>query len=247
MTPDGRPALEASGLWFSYSAGRPVLRGVSMTAEPGQITMVLGVSGSGKTTLLKLCKGLLAPQRGTVCKLGEPIVAARRSRLDPSVAYIPQHLGLVRNLAVLDNVLTGALGRVAELPSLVRHLPLAERRRAQDLLERLGIGDKADQKVYALSGGERQRVAIARALMQEPRLLLADEFVSQLDVLTSRDILTIVRGIASEGVAVVVATHEMGLIERYADAVIVLRGGEKVLDRRAEAESIADIALALRR
>jgi phosphonate transport system ATP-binding protein len=247
MTADKGPALEASDLWFSYSAGRPVLRGVSLTAEARQITMVLGVSGSGKTTLLKLCKGLLGPQRGAVRVLGGPVVAARRSRLDPRVAYIPQHLGLVRNLSVLDNVLTGALGRVAQLPSLFRRLPTAELRRAQELLERLGIRHKADEKVYALSGGERQRVAIARALMQEPRLLLADEFVSQLDVLTSRDILATVRGIADEGVAVVVATHEMELVERYADSVIVLRDGEKVLDRRGQAESIADIALALRR
>ena len=247
MTADRRPTLEASDLWYSYSAGRPVLQGVSLTAEAGEITMILGVSGSGKTTLLKLCKGLLGPQRGVVRVLGALVVAGRRSRLDPSVAYVPQHLGLVRNLGVLDNVLTGALGRVAQLPSLLRRLPAAELRRAHALLERLGIGHKADEKVYALSGGERQRVAIARALMQEPRLLLADEFVSQLDVHTSRDILTIVRGIASDGVAVLVATHEMELVDRYADAVIVLREGEKVLDRRAKAESMADIALALRR
>jgi len=231
MTADRRPALEASDLWFSYSARRPVLRGVSLTAAAGEITIVLGVSGSGKTTLLKLCKGLLGPQRGAVRVLGEPVVAGRRRRLDPGVAY---------------NVLTGALGRVAELPSLLRRLPEDELRRAQALLERLGIGGKAAEKVYALSGGERQRVAIARALMQRPRLLLADEFVSQLDVLTSRDILTIVRGIAAEGVAVVVTTHEMELADRYADTVIVLRDGEKVLDRRAQAETITDIALALR-
>jgi phosphonate transport system ATP-binding protein len=244
---DRRPALEATDLWFSYGAGRPILRGVSVTAAAGEITMVLGVSGSGKTTLLKLCKGLLVPQRGCVRVLDRTVVAARRSRLDPSVAYIPQHLGLVRNLSVLDNVLTGALARVAELPSLIRRLPSVEVGRAHDLLQRLGIGHKAEDKVYALSGGERQRVAIARALMQEPRLLLADEFVSQLDVLTSRDILTTVRGIAAEGLAVVVATHEMELVKQYADVVIVLRDGEKVLDRRARTESLADLALALRR
>jgi phosphonate transport system ATP-binding protein len=246
MTPNGRPALEASDLWFSYTAGRPVLRGVSVTAAAGAITMVLGVSGSGKTTLLKLCKGLLAPQRGAVKVLGEAVVAARRSRLDTHVAYIPQHLGLVRNLSALDNVLMGALGRVPELPSLIGRCPAAEVRRAEGLLERLGIGQKADDKVHALSGGERQRVAIARALMQSPALLLADEFVSQLDVLTSRDILTIVRGIAGDGVAVIVTTHEMELVDRYADAVVVLRDGQKVLDRRAPAEGVADLVLALR-
>jgi phosphonate transport system ATP-binding protein len=246
MTSPSHPALEATNLWFAYGAGRSGLHGVSVAAEAGEITMVLGASGSGKTTLLKLCKGLLGPERGEVRVLDRPVVARRRQRLDPAVAYIPQHLGLVRNLAVLDNVLTGALARVAQLPSLLRRLPAVEHRRAHALLERLGIGHKADEKVHALSGGERQRVAIARALMQEPRLLLADEFVSQLDVHTSRDILTIVRGIADGGVAVVVATHELDLIDRYADAVIVLREGRKVLDRRAKAGSVADFALALR-
>jgi phosphonate transport system ATP-binding protein len=247
MTADTRPALEATDLWFSYRAGRTVLRGVSLEAGVREITMVLGVSGSGKSTLLKLCKGLLAPQQGAVRVLGRPVVATRRSRLDPCVAYIPQHLGLVRNLGVLDNVVTGALARVAQVPSLLHRLPGAEVRRARELLDRLGIGHKAHEKVYALSGGERQRVAIARALMQEPRLLLADEFVSQLDVHTSRDILSIVRGIANDGVAVVVATHELELVDRYADSLVVLRDGEKVMDRRARTENIADIALALQR
>jgi phosphonate transport system ATP-binding protein len=219
---------------------------VSLTAAAGEITMVVGASGSGKTTLLKLCKGLLAPQRGSVRVLGEAVVAARRTRLDPRVAYIPQHLGLVRNLSVRDNVLTGALGRTAVLPSLLGRLPGAEVRRAGELLQRLGIGDKADDKAYALSGGERQRVAIARALMQRPRLVLADEFVSQLDVLTARDILALVRDVARGGVSVVIATHELALVEDYADAVVVLRGGEKVLDRRAGAETAGDLALVLR-
>ncbi len=247
MTASRAAALDASDLWFSYGAGRPVLRGLSLAAEAGEITMVLGASGSGKTTLLKLCKGLLAPRRGTVRVLGQPAIAARRGRLDSRVAYIPQHLGLVRSSSVLDNVLAGALARVAQIPSLVRLLPRAEVQRARELLERLGIGHKTEDKAYALSGGERQRVAIARALMQEPRLLLADEFVSQLDVLTSRDILTIVRGIANEGVTVVVATHEMELVDRYADVIVVLRDGEKVLERRARADSVADVALAFRR
>ena len=247
MIEPGRPALEASDLWFAYRAGRPILRGVSITAHAGEITMLLGVSGSGKTSLLKLCKGLLAPQRGTIRVRGATVVAARRSRLDPAVAYIPQQLGLVRNLGALDNVLMGALGRVPELPSLAHRLPLGIRQRAEDLLTRLGIGHKAADKTYALSGGERQRVAVARALMQEPDVLLADEFVSQLDVLTSREILTVVRGIADAGVAVVIATHEIDLVERYADSVVVLRDGEKVLDRRVRPDGTTDLTVALRR
>ena len=238
--------LEASEVCFAYSAGRPILRAVDLTARAGEITMLLGVSGSGKTTLLKLCKGLLAPQRGGVRVGGAEVVAGRRSRLDPTVAYIPQHLGLVRNLSVLDNVLMGVLARVPALGSLAHRFPAATRRRAEELLARLGIGHKAGDLAYALSGGERQRVAVARALMQEPRLLLADEFVSQLDVLTSREIMAVVRDIADAGVAVVIATHELALVDGYADTVVVLRDGEKVLDRRVRPEGTANLALALR-
>ncbi len=240
-------ALSIHDAWLSYVPGRAVLRGVSLEADAGAVTMILGMSGSGKTTLLKLCKGFLSPQRGEVRVLGEPVVAAqRRGRLDRRVAYIPQQLGLVRTLSVLDNALTGALSRVGRVPSLLKLMPEDEVRQARELITRLGIGDKADEKVYALSGGERQRVAIARALMQRPRVLLADEFISDLDPLTSAEIMAIVRDIVGSGVAVVMTTHEMDVVRAHADHVIVLREGEKALDARGLPESAA-ITAALRR
>src|SRR5688572_31605578 len=223
-------ALSVHDLWLSYVPGREVLRGVSLEADAGAVTMVLGMSASGKTTLLKLCKGLLSPQRGEVRVLGGPVIAAQRGRLDPRVAYIPQQLGLVRTLTALDNAVTGALSRVGTIPSLLKLVPESEVRQARELLARLGIGHKADEKVYALSGGERQRVAIGRALMQQPRVLLADEFISDLDPLTSAEIMAIVRDIVASGVAVVMTTHEMDVVRGHADHVIVLRDGEKALD-----------------
>ena len=224
-------ALSIADAWVSYVPGRAVLRGVSLEADAGAVTMILGMSGSGKTTLLKLAKGFIAPQRGEVRVLGEPVVSAqRRGQLDPRVAYIPQQLGLVRTLSALDNALTGALSRVAKVPSLLKLIPEDEVRHARDLLARLGIGHKTDEKVYALSGGERQRVAIARALMQRPQILLADEFISDLDPLTSTEIMAVVRDIVGSGVAVVMTTHEMDVVREHADHVIVLRDGEKALD-----------------
>lgn len=208
--------------------------------------MILGTSGSGKTTLLKLCKGLLAPQRGEVRAFGVPVRAPSRGRLDPRVAYIPQQLGLVRSLSALDNALVGALSDVGTLPSLLRILPEAPMRRARDLLGRLGIAHKADAPVHELSGGERQRVAIARALMQEPRVLLADEFISDLDPLTSAEIMTIVRDAVGEGVAVVMTTHEMDVVSEHADHVIVLREGEASLDAHGVPD-VGAITAALRR
>jgi phosphonate transport system ATP-binding protein len=231
------PALEARELSFGYSAGRPVLKDVDLAARAGEVTMVLGVSGSGKTTLLKICKGLLAPQAGTVRVLGQPVAtAAGRGRLDPRVAYIPQQLGLVRTLSVVENVLTGSLARLPVVPSLIGAFPAAERELAEDLLGRVGIRHKAQEKVFALSGGERQRVAIARALMQVPQVLLADEFISDLDPVTSETIMRIISRIAGEGVAVVMTTHEMEIVRAYGGHVVVLRDGEKVLDLGARPE-----------
>jgi phosphonate transport system ATP-binding protein len=240
-------ALSVDQVWLSYVSGRPVLRGVSLEADASAVTMILGMSGSGKTTLLKVCKGLLVPQRGEVRVLGDAVVSAPgRGRLDARVAYIPQQLGLVRTLSALDNALTGALSRVGRVPSLLKLMPEDEVRQGRELLARLGLGAKTDDKVYALSGGERQRVAIARALMQRPRVLLADEFISDLDPLTSSEIMTIVRDVCRSGVAVVMTTHEMDVVRSHADHVVVLRDGEKALDAHG-VPAAEDVTAALRR
>lgn len=208
--------------------------------------MILGMSGSGKTTLLKLCKGLLAPTSGTVRVLGEPVGAAPgRGRLDPRVAYIPQQLGLIRTMTVIENVLIGALSRVAGPASVAGWLPDAERSKARLLLGRLGIEAKAEEKVFALSGGERQRVAIARALMQDPQVLLADEFISDLDPVTTETIMDVVNEIARSGVTVVMTTHEMEVVRDHAGHVVVLRDGAKVMDVRTRPD-LAQIVAAFR-
>lgn len=237
------PALEVEDLWVSYAPGRMVVRGVGLSAAEGELTMVLGMSGSGKTTLLKACKGLIPPQRGAVRVHGELVRGPRRGRLDPRVAYIPQQLGLVRALTALENALVGALARTAALPSVLGVAPAEESRRAREVLEHLAIAHKADEPVHALSGGERQRVAIARALMQRPSVILADEFVSQLDPLTSVEIVRIVRDIAGSGVAVLMTTHELDLVRDFADRVVVLRDGEKVMDvaGRPDAAAITSV------
>lgn len=237
-------AVSASGLHFAYNRRREVLRGVDFTAYAGQITMVLGASGGGKTTLLKLLAGLLPLQRGSLTRLGRELGRARR--LDRRVAYIPQQLGLVRSLSVLDNTLTGALGRTGTVRSLLRWFPARTIGEAHDTLAMLGIGHKARERVFALSGGERQRVAIARALLQQPSVILADEFVSQLDPATSADIMEQVREITEGGVAVIMTTHELDLVHRYADRVVVLRDGRKVLDAGVDETDPATLAQVIR-
>lgn len=237
--------VEAQDLWFSYSRSQYVLKGISLRVEGG-ITMILGISGSGKTTLLKLIKGLLKPQEGTIHLLDDRTPRKVGRDLSRQVAYIPQHLGLVRSLTVMDNALTGALGRMGTLASLLKVFPKEWVEEAEEVLETLGIRHKLQDKVYDLSGGERQRVAIARALMQRPRLILADEFVSQLDPVTTLEIMDIFKEISSKGVTLLVTTHELDIVFRYGDRIMVLRDGEKVLDGAAAQVTPEAVSLVMR-
>lgn len=228
-------------VWYGYARARPVLKGIDLQVAPGTVTMILGSSGGGKTTLLKLAKGLLKPQRGSIDVMGQPVKAGGNlwgvGRLDHRVAYIPQQLGLVRSLSVIENVLTGALCRVGWLPGLLKLFPQDCRQEAHRLLEAVGLAHKAEEKAYALSGGERQRVAISRALMQEPRLILADEIISQLDPAKGAEIMEIARTIVHQGVALVMATHNLETVSRYGDRVVLLDEGEKALDCAANETS----------
>jgi phosphonate transport system ATP-binding protein len=239
-------ALDMRDVWYGYAYSPPVLKGIDLRIAPGTMTMLLGSSGSGKTTLLKLAKGLLTPLRGSISALGRPLERRRNlwgaRRLDHRVAYIPQQLGLVRSLSVIENVLTGALWKTGRLSSLIKIFSEESREEANRLLKAMGIAHKAGEKAYALSGGERQRVAIARALMQKPRLILADEIISQLDRGASAEIMEVVRANVAQGVALVMATHNLDAVARYADRVVLLHEGEKSLDCAGEEISIAQLS-----
>jgi phosphonate transport system ATP-binding protein len=240
-------AVSARDLWFWYERGRAVLQGVNFAATSGAVTMVLGASGSGKTTLLKLIKGLLRPCRGELHVLGRPVPAGTsRMSIDARVAYIPQQLGLVRSLSVLDNALIGALPRIGTVRSLLHCVPRRELERAHATLAALGIAHKAGERAFFLSGGERQRVAIARALLQQPQLIVADEFLSQLDAVTSAEIMALMRDIIAGGVTLVMSTHDLELVPRYADRVVVLRDGRVVLDRPVTHTTAAELARAIK-
>ncbi len=233
--------VEAHDLWFGFPSGNPVLRGLNLRALAGEITVVLGSSGGGKTTLLRLIKGVLRPTRGEVRVWGAPPAVTRWSRLDPAIGYIPQQLGLVRRASVLANTLIGAASRTGLLHTALGRFAAPEVHMAHEVLASLGIDDKASELVQTLSGGERQRVAIARSLMQRPRVLLADEFVSQLDHVTSREIMQLVRRVADAGVVVVITTHEVQLALEFADRLVVLRDGVATLD--AEAADVTEVAI----
>ena len=238
-------AVRLRDIRFHYRKRAPVLEGVSLDIAANRVTAILGASGSGKTTLLRLVKGLDHPRSGEIMMLNG---TRPRSgwRLDPKIAYIPQQLGLVRSRSVLENTLTGAIARVPAWRALLGFFPVAVVAEARATLESLGIAHKAGERVRNLSGGERQRVAIARALMQRPAVILADEFVSQLDPATARDTLALFRGIVGGGVTVVMTTHELDMVEEFADRVIVLRDGVKVLDAEVADVAVMELAAVIR-
>jgi ABC-type phosphate/phosphonate transport system ATPase subunit len=150
------------------------------------------------------------------------------------VAYIPQNLGLVRRRTALQNTLVGALGRTAGLRALLDWFPKQTVAEARLLLAEVGLDHKRAEPVACLSGGERQRVAIARALLMRPQLILADEFVSQLDAVTAQQILELMRRQADSGVGFLVTTHDPELVAKYADQVMVLRAGRVVYNAAAD-------------
>jgi putative ABC transport system ATP-binding protein len=197
------------------------LRGVSLTVRRGQLVAVRGRSGSGKTTLLNIIGGLDAPTSGSVIVAGQDVTAmSERDRMAlrrDTVAFIFQSFGLIPMLSAAENV--GVPLRITGTPSRVRE------DRVATMLSIVGLSEHAVHRPNELSGGQQQRIAIARALAGSPKLLIADEPTSQLDLETGRQImrllLTVVR---SEGITALVATHDEALMD-LADEILRLEDG----------------------
>ena len=223
------PALQAERVWFAYRNRDWVLRDVSLSIPPGQHTVIMGPSGTGKTTLLRIFAGILKAGEGRVAVFGQPTNGFDQRQLSSLIGYIPQQLGLVRSLSALDNVLMGALGRIGDGKALLGLFPRTETDRAEAALDMMGIAHKRFEQVFRLSGGERQRVAIARTLLQHPRIVIADEFASDLDLALASDILARIRRAADpENITFVMSMHRLGLARQFGDDVLALKDGEIV-------------------
>jgi phosphonate transport system ATP-binding protein len=220
-------ALRVEGLWFAYREAKWVLKDACLSVPQGKITMLMGPSGAGKTTLLKLLAGILTPTRGHVEVLDQTITNHSQRALSSLIGYIPQQLGLVRNLTALENVLMGSLGRCGNGGVLLGLFSKTEIEKARAAIELMGIADKTHEKVFRLSGGQRQRVAIARTLLQHPRVVVADEFVSDLDMALALEILSRIRlAAAQEQITFVMSMHRQGLVREFAENVVTLREGQ---------------------
>ena len=223
------PLVTVRGLQVAHGDGPLVLDGVDLDLHPGETVALLGASGSGKSTLMRSLTGFAPVNAGTVRVAGHDLTNLRHGdlrRLRASVGQVFQQFNLVGRLSVLTNVLTGALHDAGPI-NLAGGFSAAHRRRALELLDRVGIAHKATEQARSLSGGQQQRVAIARALMQQPRLVLADEPVASLDPKMSHAVLELLQQIAREdGIPVLVSLHVLPLALEHSDRVVGLRHGE---------------------
>lgn len=228
------PVIHIDDLHFSHSeTGLPALEGVSLSIPEGEAVALLGPSGAGKTTLLTLLDGRLRGWQGRVSILGSPLdpdhapPLARRA----DSGFVFQEFALVERSTVLRNVLNGRLGRMGILRALLAQPSARDLSSARSALSDCGIADLADRRVDTLSGGQRQRVAIARCLAQEPRLILADEPVSNLDPARATEILTLLTQAARKrGATTVFSSHQPNLARQFADRIIGMRHGRIVFD-----------------
>ncbi|MDH6113068.1 glutamate transport system ATP-binding protein [Kitasatospora sp. MAP12-15] len=207
-----------------------VLQDINLTISQGEVVVVIGPSGSGKSTLCRTINRLETIDSGTITIDGRPLPAEGRelARLRAEVGMVFQSFNLFAHKTVLENVV---LAQVK-----VRKTPRADAEaKARALLERVGVGAQADKFPAQLSGGQQQRVAIARALAMDPKVLLFDEPTSALDPEMITEVLDVMRGLAAEGMTMVVVTHEMGFARSAANRVLFMADGRIVEENTPEA------------
>jgi polar amino acid transport system ATP-binding protein len=198
-----------------------VLRGVDLDVPAGSTATVIGPSGSGKSTLLRVLNRLYEPDTGDILLDGRSVLGDNPDQLRQRIGMVFQQFNLFPHRSVLDNV-TMAPRRLKKLPAdAARELGLAQ-------LDRVGLRHKADVRPGTLSGGQQQRVAIARALAMAPQVMFFDEATSALDPELVKGILALIADLASDGMTMVVVTHEMGFAKSTADSVVFMDHGRVV-------------------
>ena len=211
--------ITISALTKSFGANR-VLRGIDLMIEQREVVCIIGPSGSGKSTLLRCVNRLEEPTSGSITVDGVQVC-------DPKcdLDAVRTTMGMVFQQFNLFPHKT-ALGNVTLAPLTVRKRDrVAAEAKGRELLERVGLAEKADAMPSQLSGGQQQRVAIARALAMEPKVMLFDEATSALDPELVGEVLQVMRDLASEGMTMMVVTHEMGFAREVADRVVFMDGG----------------------
>ena len=197
-----------------------VLKGIDQEIKDGEVVVVIGPSGSGKSTFLRCLNLLETPTSGKIFVDGEEITSKEIdiNKVREEMGMVFQSFNLFNNLNILDNITLA--------PTLVKKMEKEKAEtRAKELLERVGLPDKAESFPKSLSGGQKQRIAIARALAMNPKVMLFDEPTSALDPEMVGEVLDIMKDLAKEGMTMVVVTHEMGFAREVGDRILFMDGG----------------------
>ena len=229
MTATVEPVIRAGGVHKAYG-GTPVLRGIDLEIRAGEVCCIVGPSGSGKSTFLRCLNHLEKVDAGQVWvngelvgyerrgnrlhELSEKVVAERRR----DIGMVFQRFNLFPHMTALENIMEAPLRVRRESRDVVRA-------RAQQLLDRVGLGERGDAYPGHLSGGQQQRVAIARALAMQPTVMLFDEPTSALDPELVGEVLDVMRQLAADGMTMVVVTHEMGFAREVGDSLVFIDEG----------------------
>lgn len=223
------PVIEINDLHKSYGA-LDVLKGVSLTARAGDVVSLIGSSGSGKSTLLRCVNLLENSQQGEIRFCGESVVWSGKdhsripanqkqiTRFRTNLSMVFQQFNLWAHMTILQNVMEAPVTVLKRSKSDIEPL-------ARKLLQKVGIGEKADVYPSQLSGGQQQRAAIARALAMEPKALLFDEPTSALDPELEQEVVKVIRDLAAEGRTMVIVTHDMRLAADVSDHIVFLHEG----------------------
>mgnify|MGYP003605604429 FL=1 len=221
--------LEAQKIHKKFGKSE-ILKGVSLAIDKGEVLVLLGPSGSGKSTLLRTLNGLETIDSGEIIFKDRTLELSELAwqKIRPEIGMVFQSYDLFPNLTVLDNILLGPLKVQKRDKAAVTSEALA-------LLDWIGLADKAESYPRELSGGQKQRVAIVRSLVMQPQVLLFDEVTASLDPEMVREVLSVIQGLASEGMTMLIVTHEMNFARQVADRIIFMDAGQILVETEAEA------------
>ncbi|MCL2227270.1 MAG: phosphonate ABC transporter ATP-binding protein [Oscillospiraceae bacterium] len=235
----GKALLSIKNLRKSYDKFE-ALRGIDIEFNEGEFVVMIGSSGAGKSTFIRCINRMIDPSDGEIVFSDgvhmEKLRGAALRRKRAQIGMIFQHYNLIGRVNVIKNVMHGQLGQVPFWRSLLGLYPEAEKRRAVELLEEVGLSEQIFKRADALSGGQMQRVGICRAVMQNPKLLLADEPIASLDPKSSEIVMDCLKRITKQrGLCCIVNLHQVDFAKKYADRIIGVKAGKIVLDGSPDA------------